>query len=50
MATVQWRPEVNALTTPQSYRAIHVPRNVIGSDELAASIVKKHPLNALLFF
>ena len=43
MATVQWRPEVNALTTPQSYRAIHVPRNVISNDELAANIVKKHP-------
>ena len=43
MATVQWRPEVNALTTPQSYRAVYVPRNVIGSDELAANIVKKHP-------
>jgi hypothetical protein len=43
MTTVQWRPEVNALTTPQSYRAIHMPRKVIGSSELAASIVQKHP-------
>lgn len=43
MATVQWRPEVNALTTPQSYRAVYVPRNVISNDELAANIVKKHP-------
>jgi hypothetical protein len=43
MATVQWRPEVNALTTPQSYRAIHMPRKVIGSSELAASIAQKHP-------
>jgi hypothetical protein len=43
MATVQWRPEVNALTTPQSYHAVHVPRKVIGSSELAASIVQKHP-------
>jgi len=43
MATVQWRPEVNALTTPQSYRAVHVPRNVIGSSDLASAIVQKHP-------
>uniref|UniRef100_UPI004056B1D8 hypothetical protein n=1 Tax=Candidatus Electronema sp. TaxID=2698783 RepID=UPI004056B1D8 len=38
MATIQWRPEVNALTTPQSYRARVLPRNVIGNDELAAEI------------
>ncbi|WP_417911558.1 HU family DNA-binding protein [Candidatus Electronema sp. TJ] len=43
MATVQWRPEVNALTTPQSYRAVHVPRNVIGIADLAARIAQKHP-------
>lgn len=43
MAAVQWRPEVNALTTPQSYRAVHVPRNVIGNEELAARIVRQHP-------
>ena len=38
MATVLWRPEVNALTIPQSYRARVLPRNVIGNDELAAEI------------
>jgi hypothetical protein len=38
MATIQWRPEVNALTTPQSYRARVLPRNVVGNDELAAEI------------
>jgi len=38
MATIQWRPEVNALTTPQSYRARVLPRNVVGYDELAAEI------------
>lgn len=43
MATVQWRPEVNALTTPQSYRPRYVPRNVNGYDELAVRIVQKHP-------
>jgi len=38
MATIQWRPEVNALTTPQSYRARVLPRNVVGNDELADEI------------
>ena len=45
MATIQWRPEVNALTTPQSYRARVVPRNVVGYDELAAEIATE--LNAI---
>ncbi len=43
MATVQWRPEVNALTTPQSYRPRYIPRNVVGYEELAAKIVQGHP-------
>jgi len=43
MATVQWRPEVNALTTPQSYRPRYIPRNVVGYEELAAEIVQGHP-------
>ena len=43
MATVQWKPEVNALTTPQSWRPRYVPRNTNGSDNLAARIARKHP-------
>jgi hypothetical protein len=43
MATVQWRPEVNALTTPQSWRPRYVARNTNGSDVLAARIAVKHP-------
>ncbi len=43
MATVQWRPEVNALTTPQSYRPRYIPRNIVGYEELAAEIVQGHP-------
>lgn len=43
MATIQWRPEVNALTTPQSYRARYLPRNVVGYTELAAEIVARNP-------
>jgi hypothetical protein len=41
--TVQWRPEVNAMTTPQSWRPLHLPRSSNGSNELAARIAQKHP-------
>ena len=34
--TVQWKPEVNALTTPRSWRPRHVPHTVLGDRELAA--------------
>ncbi len=40
MATVQWRPEVNALTTPQSYTVRFIPRNILGYDELAAEMAR----------
>jgi hypothetical protein len=43
MATVQWRPEVNALTSPVSYKMLYVPRAVVGYDELAAEISATHP-------
>lgn len=43
MATVQWRPEVNALTTPQSWRPRCVPRNVLNEDDLAAEIAQMLP-------
>ena len=44
MATIQWRPEVNALTTPQSYTVRYMPRDVLGYDELAAEIARDNPL------
>lgn len=44
MATIQWRPEVNALTTPQSYTVRFMPRGVLGYDELAAEIARDNPL------
>lgn len=44
MMTIQWRPEVNPLTTPQSYRPLHVPRAIFGYDELAARIAAKNPV------
>lgn len=43
MATIQWRPEVNALTTPQSYRLRFIPRAVLGYEELTAEIVRDNP-------
>ncbi|MCI5151003.1 MAG: hypothetical protein D3916_16740, partial [Candidatus Electrothrix sp. MAN1_4] len=43
MATIQWRPEVNALTTPQSYWIRFVPRNVVDSEELAKRMEKAQP-------
>ncbi|MCI5120465.1 MAG: hypothetical protein D3908_04570, partial [Candidatus Electrothrix sp. AUS4] len=43
MATVLWKPEINALTTPQTWRPRYVPRNTNDSDKLAARIAQKHP-------
>ena len=43
MGTIQWRPEVNALTTPQSYWIRFVPRNSAGIEEIAADIALRHP-------
>lgn len=44
MTTVQWRPELNALTTPRSYRPRVVPKDTIGYKELAEAIALKNPL------
>ncbi len=43
MATLQWRPEKNALTTPLSYWIRFIPRNSAGIEDLAADIAPKHP-------
>ena len=43
MAGIQWRPEVNALTTPQSYWIRFVPRDTVGTDELAARMAEALP-------
>lgn len=43
MTTIRWRPEVNALTTPQSYRPRCLPRDTVGYNELAAEIVRDNP-------
>jgi hypothetical protein len=43
MDRIQWRPEMNALTTPVSYRPRFVPSKVVGIDELAAELAADHP-------
>lgn len=43
MNTIQWRPAVNALTVPPSYKILFVPRNIVGYSELAAEIAAENP-------
>ncbi|MCI5157360.1 MAG: hypothetical protein D3906_02785, partial [Candidatus Electrothrix sp. AUS1_2] len=43
MATIQWRPEPNPLTTPQSWRIRFLPRNTVGISDIAADIALDHP-------
>ena len=43
MQTIQWRPEVNAMTTPQSWRILAVPRRSAGIEDIAADIALQHP-------
>ena len=43
MATIQWRPAINALTTPQSYKIRFVPRNILGKDDIVARIAERQP-------
>ena len=38
MATIQWRPEVNALTYPQSCRICFVSRNTAGEGIFTESL------------
>ena len=40
---IQWRPEINPLTTPPSYRIRFVPRKIAGRKDLAADIALRHP-------
>jgi hypothetical protein len=41
--SIQWRPEVNPLTTPHSYRIQVVPRGTVGYNEMAADIASTNP-------
>jgi len=42
--SIQWRPEPNPLTTPPSYKILHVPRNTAGYEEMAADISAAQPI------
>ena len=44
MTTLQWRPQINALTKPLSYRIQIVPRNIVGYEEMARDISTEHPV------
>lgn len=44
MATIQWQPQVNALTKPQSYRIQIIPRSTGGYDKMAADLAAVHPV------
>ena len=43
MGTIQWRPEVNALTTPQSYWIRFVPKYSAGSADMARRLAQALP-------
>jgi len=43
MKTVQWRPEVNALTMPQSYSVRHIPRDTVGYAGIADRMARNNP-------
>jgi hypothetical protein len=43
MQTVQWRPEINTLTNPPSYRPRCIPRSIAGYDDIAAQLALKNP-------
>jgi len=43
MASIQWRPEVNVLTVPQSYKIRFVPRDSDGTDDLATAMAEENP-------
>lgn len=43
MSTIQWRPEVNALTVPQSYKICYVSRDSVGTDGLATAMSEENP-------
>ncbi|MCI5179827.1 MAG: hypothetical protein D3911_11020 [Candidatus Electrothrix sp. AW3_4] len=43
MQTIQWRPEVNAMTNPPSWRILAVPRRSAGIEDIADDIALRHP-------
>ncbi len=43
MATVQWRPEKNLLTTPTTWRPRFIARDVVSKAEMAARMARALP-------
>jgi len=43
MAPIQYRPELNPLTTPASYKLRFIPQSVAGYDDVAARLALKNP-------
>ena len=43
MPSIHWKPEVNALTVPQSYRMRFIPNNDLGTDDVAAGMTEINP-------
>ncbi len=43
MPTIQWRPEVNVLTVPQSYKIRFISRDSAGTDDLAVGMSEENP-------
>jgi hypothetical protein len=46
MTTIQWKPTVNAITTPKLYRIQAVLRSTDGYDEMAAAISAEQPIRS----
>ena len=42
--TILWKPQLNVLTNPPSYRMQYVPRNTVGYVEMATDISSEHSL------
>jgi hypothetical protein len=43
MPAIHWKPEVNALTVPQSYKMRFVPNSNLGTDDIAAGMTAINP-------
>lgn len=44
MSSIEWRPEVNALTVPPSYKIRYLPKDTVSTDGLAAEIAEENPV------
>jgi hypothetical protein len=44
MPVIHWKPEVNALTVPQSYKMRFIPNNNLGTDDITAGMCEIAPI------